>query len=102
MAFTENINQLQKDSFADVGSTPARRVTLVETISIPVTSTPSGNEYRIGGMIGGSLCDYVSASYPTSTTVVTVYKTGGSGGSLLKTVTDTYDSSGNFLTSEAT
>lgn len=39
MAFTSNINDRQRDSFKDVGGDPARMVSIVESVALPITGT---------------------------------------------------------------
>lgn len=46
-----------------------------------------------GSLLQGISFDYIAITYPTSTTEVYTYKTGGSGGTTVATVTTTYSSS---------
>lgn len=105
MALSPSVNDRNADSFKDVSGETARRVSVVESITVQVSGTvtaiPSGNDYRVGGMIDGVICDYSSASGTYVTSIVTLYKNGGASGTLLKTVTDVYDASGNYLTTTA-
>lgn len=46
-----------------------------------------------GGVLVNEAFDYISVAYPTSSSEVYTYKTGGSGGTTVATVTVTYTDS---------
>jgi len=78
MAFTENINQLQKDSFIEVDNTPARRVFVVGGDS---------------GLLSGVTYDSIVASYPDTDTEVYTYKSGGLSGTTVAVIEVIYTDS---------
>lgn len=49
--------------------------------------------YDVGGLLAGISYDYVSASYPSATQEIYVFKTGGSSGTTVATVTINYTDS---------
>lgn len=57
---------------------------------------PSGNQIT-NGLITEQY-DYISLSYTGSNLTTVVYKTGGANGTIVATLTLTYDSSDNLLT----
>ena len=80
MAISEDIKDLEKQKFLDAGnSLPAVRV----------LDIGSSVEY-----------DYIGVTYPTTSSEVYTYKTGGSGGTTVQTLTVVYtDSTKAVLTS---
>lgn len=58
----------------------------------------------LGSLLSGLVYDYLSASYPNSTTEVYTYKVGGSVGTTVATITVTYTNSTKdiFLSAERT
>lgn len=46
-----------------------------------------------GSLLSGLSFDYIAATYPTATSEVYTYKTGGSGGTTVATITVTYSDS---------
>lgn len=56
--------------------------------SVSITGTVG-----IGGMLSGIVYDYVGVTYPSGTQEVYVFKTGGSGGTTVATITINYTSS---------
>ncbi len=70
------------------------RVALVSAASVPLgTATVSGVEilkvFPIGGLVGDAY-DYIAVTYPSDTQEVYTFKTGGSGGTTVSTVTVNY------------
>lgn len=62
----------------------------------------SASEYQIRTLLSNALVnvayDYIAATYPSATQEVYTYKTGGSGGTTVATITVNYvDSSKNYI-----
>lgn len=84
MALTRSDKDFQ--SFVEVDGKQARRVYNVNA----------------GNLLEGVVFDYIGASYPTTTSEVYEYKSGGSGGTLQATVTVVYtDTTKEFIESVA-
>lgn len=62
---------------------------------VPVSET---NPLPVSGGFPIPAYDYISNTYTGANLTQTVYKRGGSGGTVVGTVTMTYDGSGNMLT----
>jgi len=64
-------------------------VTLSGTVPLPTGAATEATLQAIAGLLPDAF-DYVSCSYPTTTQEVYVYKTGGSGGTTVATITVNY------------
>lgn len=76
--------------------------TNTEGLQLAVTGTQDGTKrgldvfviggevVDVGGLLGGITYDYVGVTYPTATTEAYAFRLGGSGGTLLATITLTY------------
>jgi hypothetical protein len=76
MAISAEIRDREFDKFVDIASKPVVRVTDVA-----------------GNSMVPSVWDYLKVTYPLGTTEVYTFKTGGSGGTTVSTVTVVYTDS---------
>lgn len=98
MSDTEKIIQLidgqvpsRKLTINQRGATGAAAVELVDT---------DGDAISLSGGFGISNYDYISVNYSTSTTEIYTFKTGGSSGTTIATLTVVYtDSTKEFISS---
>lgn len=76
------------------------------TVSLPTGAATESTLSTLNAKSAGSLVptafDYVNLSYTGSNVTTVVYKTGGSGGTTVKTLTLTYDGSNNLTSVTAT
>ncbi len=75
----------------------------LEAIRRSTVQTGTVGEYQIRTVLNNALVnvtfDYISAAYPTTTQEVYTYKTGGSGGTTVATITVNYtDTTKNYIT----
>jgi len=59
----------------------------------------SGSNVGLGNLLAGLTFDHIAASYPNSTTEVYIYKSGGSGGTTVATLTVIYTAAAKDLIS---
>lgn len=80
--------------------------TLIELLADSITqrllvnATITGN-IQVAGLVPESY-DYVVATYTGTNMTTAIFKTGGSGGTVVATLTMTYDGSNNMLTATRT
>ncbi len=68
----------------------------------PVTKRLKVNTTITGGKLVTSAFDYIAATYPDSVTEIYTYKTGGSGGSTVATITVIYQDGTKALITSVT
>lgn len=101
MAIPKSINDREHQKFVDVSGEPAVRVTGALTIDPTGLATDTKQDAQtvlLQGIAGFTVTgyDYVSLSYTGSNLTGVIFKTGGSGGTAVATLTLGYDGSNNL------